>query len=261
MEKMNKFLKIAFVAEIVLILFLIYTIGKFLLLTSPADIANVVRKTYVWQAIWITLSSATISTFLGLLLGVPTGYFIARKNNSFTSLVENIMVLPTLIPHVIVGIIILVAFGGGTMGNFLTSLGIAIVDSFIGIVIVIFFVSFPYIVTASATAFRSYPISLEEVSYSLGIGEIETFFRISLPLAIPSILRGGILSFARAMSETGALLIVATYPRTAQVLILSKFETEGIREAQAISFVVIILSFLLFALFLSLKFSRWDKNG
>ncbi len=257
--KNNKFLTTSVLVEVALLVIVVYPIGYFLITTKPSKLQKVIIDITVWKAIWITISTSSLSTLLGLILGVPTAYAMSHKNNFIASIMEKVMVIPTLIPHVIVGIIILVALGGGKIGSILSKLGLSPVDSFWGIVFVLFFVSFPYILSSASAGFHSFPEALEESAYTLGVSPLKTFLKLSLPLAFPSILRGTILSFARAMSETGALLIVATYPRTAQILILNKFETEGLSNAQAISFIVIILSFIIFALLLSIKQANWNR--
>ncbi len=245
----NGVLRISFFSELILISVLLTPILIFLFKTDPAMLKKVAGDGEVWRAIEVTFFSAFVSTLLGVIIGVPAGYFLARKRGAVFRFIENLVVLPTLIPHAIVGImILLLSTENNVVGSLLQKAGIYFVDHFVGIVAVVFFVSVSYIVSSAISGFTSFPVSIEETSYTLGIGSVKTFLHISLPLAFPSILRGAILSFARAMSETGALLIVATYPRTAQILILDRFETSGLKEAQAISFIVIFLSLTLFGL-------------
>ncbi len=258
--KSNKFLRTTILIELVLLAIVVYPLLKFSISTDGNYLKKVWTDQSVWKAIWITISTSSVSTLMGLILGIPTAYAMSRRQNILSSIMEKVMVIPTLIPHVIVGIIILVAFGGGSVGNLLARLGLSPIDSFWGIVMVLFFVSFPYILSSALSGFHSFPRTLEETSYTLGVSPFKTFFKLSLPLALPSIIRGTILSFARAMSETGALLIVATYPRTVQILILNRFETRGLKEAQAISFIVIVISFVIFALLLSLKQMNWKES-
>ena len=258
--KKSNFLMITLLVEIILLLLVIYPLGDFILTTRISAIKKVVFDSSVWEAIWITIATSTASTTMGVVLGVPAAYAMSRRHNILASIMEKIMIIPTLIPHVIVGIIILVSLGGGKTGTILSKLGLSPVDSFWGIVFVLFFVSFPYIVSSALTGFHSFPVTMEESAYTLGVSYFKTFFKVSLPLALPSIARGTILAFARAMSETGALLIIATYPRTVQILILNRFETEGLVEAQAISFIVIVLSLIIFALLLSIKQVNWSQS-
>ena len=87
---------------------------------------------------------------------------------------------------------------------------------------------------------------LEHVARTLGATKLRTFFTISLPLALPSILSGAIMTFARAMSEVGAILIVAYYPKTAQILVMEYFENYGLRASRPIAVLLIILSLAIF---------------
>ncbi len=248
-------------AEILLLLFITYPILLLIFTTSPGDLTLSLRDRAVWYSIGITILTATIATVVGLLAGIPAAYFIARSNSRWSRLLENIMVLPTLIPHVIVGIIfVLTTASSNPAGYLMGKLGISLVDSLYGIVAVMLFVSITYIINSGVTGFNSFPGIMEEVAYSHGVSAATTFFKVSLPLAGPSIIRGAILSFARSISETGAFLILATYPRTAQVLIYNRFITEGLKKTQGIAVIVTVISFTLLLLLIMNRRAVWHEQ-
>ena len=259
--KNRKLIIIIASTEIFLLLLITYPILLLIFTTSTKDLALSVSDRSVWVSIGVTVLTATTATCIGLLMGIPAAYFIARSNSYWSRLLENAMVLPTLIPHVIVGILfVLTASSSNPAGYLLQTLGIPFVDSIYGIVAVMFFVSITYIINSAVAGFNSYPRVYEEVAYSHGVSPITTFFKISLPLAGPSIIRGVILAFARSISETGALLILATYPRTAQVLIYNKFITEGLKKTQGLAVIVIAISFILLLLLIMNKRAIWHDK-
>ncbi len=206
-----------------------------------------VRDTEVWSAIWVSFSAAGFSTLVGLILGVPTGFLLARRRFRGRELLESITNLPIVIPHVAVGIILLDWLNENSLvGNLFSRLGISFVDTIYGIVAAMCLVSISYIISSSIMGFKAVDPELEWTARSLGASPWYTFTRVTLPLVFPYLLRGSILSFARAVSEVGALLILAYYPKTAPILLYERFENYGLKSAKPIAALVILLSLFLF---------------
>jgi molybdate/tungstate transport system permease protein len=180
--------------------------------------------------------TATVTALLSLLLGVPLGYVLARMDFKYKSVVQGIVDVPIVIPHSVVGIMLLTTFSN------------SILDSYLGITMAMLFVSASFTVNSARDGFRMIDEKLEQVARTLGAGKLKVFFTISLPLAFPSILSGVIMTWARAMSEVGAILVVAYYPKTAQVLVLEYFENFGLRYSTPISVILISMSLTLFVI-------------
>ncbi len=187
-----------------------------------------------------TFEAAILSTVLLVIVGVPVAYVLARKEFRMKPVVEAIIDMPFVVPHPVVGIMLLTAFGS----RGLIPLGIE--DTFWGVVAVMLFVSTPLLVDTVKIGFLSIDVSLEQVARCLGASFSRTFFKVLLPLCSRSILAGAILALARALSEVGALLVLAYFPKTVNVLILEWLDALGLPYAIAVSCIYLIVVFVMF---------------
>ena len=121
-------------------------------------------------------------------------------------------------------------------------------SSVAGIVVVLTFVGLPFYINTVKTGFEAIPVRLEYVSRSLGAPFIATFLRVTFPLAWRSMLAGIIMCAARAISEFGAVVIVAYHPMIAPVLIYERFTAFGMKYSQPISVWLILVCLILFIL-------------
>lgn len=191
---------------------------------------------YVIEALRNSLLTATATALIALLFGVPLGYVLARKEFPGKSLVQALVDVPIVIPHSVVGIMLLVTFSS------------AILDSYAGIIAAMLFVSAPFTVNAARDGFLAVDEKVEAVARTLGASRLRVFFSVSLPIAFPSVASGVIMTWARAISEVGAILIVAYYPKTAQVLIMEYFNNYGLRASRPISVIMVAISLVIFVL-------------
>jgi len=191
---------------------------------------------YVMDAVKNSILTATATAIIALFFGVPLGYVLARKEFPGKSIVHALVDVPIVIPHSVVGIMLLVTFSN------------SILDSYTGIIAAMLFVSAPFTINASRDGFLAVDEKLEAVARTLGASLWKAFALISLPMASPSIASGAIMTWARAISEVGAILIVAYYPKTAQVLILEYFNNYGLRASRPIAVVMVGLSLGIFVL-------------
>lgn len=191
---------------------------------------------YVIEALRNSLLTATATALIALFFGVPLGYVLARKEFPGKSLVQALVDVPIVIPHSVVGIMLLVTFSS------------AILDSYAGIIAAMLFVSAPFTVNAARDGFLAVDEKVEAVARTLGASRLRVFFSVSLPIAFPSVASGVIMTWARAISEVGAILIVAYYPKTAQVLIMEYFNNYGLRASRPISVIMVAISLVIFVL-------------
>jgi molybdate/tungstate transport system permease protein len=230
------------------------------MMTSPT--LSVLKETImdrdVVRSIWLSLYTAGSAALISLVFGTPLAYLLARREFRGKRLTETIIDLPIVIPHPVVGIAILsVAGKNHWLGQIMSDLGIRIMGSVLGIVTVLTFVGMPFYLNAVKEGFESISPRLENVSRSLGASLFSTFFRITLPLAWRSILVGLIMCSARAISEFGAVIIVAYHPMTAPVMIYERFEEYGLKYSQPVA--VWLVSVCL-ALFLVLRILTLQKK-
>jgi len=152
-------------------------------------------------------SIASIS--LALILGVPTGYFLARTRFPGKAVLETFLDLPLVITPLIAGVGLLFLFGQNMLGPRLGEWGITILFTPWGAVLAQTFVACPIVMRSSRAAFERVGPRYEWAAATLGLGPSQVFFRISLPLARQGILAGTVLGWTRAMGEFGATLMVA----------------------------------------------------
>jgi len=206
----------------------------------------------VRASVAFTLLASGIALAVTLLLGVPLGHLLARRKFPGRSVVEAAVALPVVVPHLIAGLAILLAFAPQSpLGALAVRLGVPVFATVWGVVLVMVYVSAPYTVLASELAFRAVDDRLLETARSLGASPTAATRTIALPLALRGIV-------ARAVSEIGGLLIVAytVYPSgpyagpvtsPISVYIYTVYQI-SLAQAAAISVVFVLVAFALFVL-------------
>lgn len=164
-----------------------------------------------WSAIRLSLVVATTAMIVSLPFGIALGYLLARQQFPGKSLVETALSLPLVLPPVVTGYLLLVVFGRkGPIGQYLEAwFGLTIVFTWKGAALASAVMAFPLMVRAIRLAFAEVDVRLEQVARTLGAGWVETFFRVSLPLAQRGVIAGAVLAFARSIGEFGATIMIA----------------------------------------------------
>jgi molybdate/tungstate transport system permease protein len=230
-----------------LVLFIFIPIANLMISSDPSSILANLQDSEVINSIFISVYSALIATIIALLLGVPLAYILARHDFAGKGLVESIIDVPIVIPHTVSGIALLLVFtSGGILGAPFSKLGLVFTDAIPGIVIAMLFVSSSFVVNSAREGFESVDPRMEKVARTLGSGTLRTFFVITLPLSLRSIAVGSIMCWARAISEFGAIIILAYYPLAAPVLIYQRFVNFGLSSSTPVAVILISLSLALF---------------
>lgn len=199
---------------------------------GAGGIAAAFADAEVRAALALTLVTATMSVVIGVLLGTPIAWLLARKRFRGRALLAAILDLPLLIPHPVAGVALLLVLGRSSpLGGALLDAGLRIVGSPAGIIAAMLFVSVPLYVSGAREAFARVDPRYEGVARTLGEGPWRAFRRVTLPLASRGLSAAAIVMWARAVSEFGAIVIVAYHPRVASVLIYDRFATFGLRAA------------------------------
>lgn len=178
-------------------------------------------------ALWLTLQVAGCATALALLLGVACGLFIARTRWPGRRLLEALLTLPLVLPPTVLGYYLIVLFGRNSMlGAWLDEhLGLQLMFTWQGAVVAAAVVAFPLVFGAARAAFEGVDKSFESAARVLGASELKVFARVTLPLALRGIVAGTMLTFARAMGEFGATLMIAgNIPGKTQTLSLAVYD-------------------------------------
>lgn len=159
----------------------------------------------------LSLQVATVATFFVVLAGTGAAYVLAKKTFKGKQALDIIFTLPLVLPPSVTGYYLILLFGrNGFIGRYLYELtGWSIMFTWYAAALASFVVAFPLMVKTTRAAIESVDVNLINASYSLGHKELETFIKVILPLARPGIIAGAVLSFARAMGEFGATLMVA----------------------------------------------------
>lgn len=159
--------------------------------------------------LFLSLRAAGIATILVIIIGIPVSYRVAYMKRG-RGIVDAVCTLPMVLPPTVVGFFLLLFFGKNSMvGAWLMERGIPVVFSQTGMVIASAVVSFPLLYRTARGAFEQMDETLVQAAQTLGIGEGRIFFWIVCPNCMPGILAGVILSFARAMGEFGATIMLA----------------------------------------------------
>lgn len=215
---------------------------------------NSLTSVSILSAVGRSCFAAFLAVIITLVFGVPLAYLLARKDFRGKNLIEGIIDLPMAIPHVVAGIALLTVFGvNGLIGGPVSSL-IKFEGALPGIVVAMTFVSAPFLINSAREGFKSVNPHLEKVARSLGASEWVAFRKVTLPLAFPHILSGAVMSWARAISEFAAvIMLVGYFPMIAPGLIWSKFYSSGLEEGMSIAIVLLIITLTVFTI---LKYVR-----
>jgi molybdate/tungstate transport system permease protein len=203
----------------------------------------------VASAIWLSLLTSTIATAVLAVWAVPLAYALARVDFPGKRWALAMIDVPILVPQSVAGVALIVLLGpGSVLGSELEKLGLPISGSLLGIVVAQIFVAAPFLIKTAMTAFESVPLQYEFASRSLGASPAATFARIALPLASRGVLVGATLAWARAVSEFGCIVLFASSPVTAPVLVHTEFLRAGASESRPIAILLLVICLWIFVM-------------
>ncbi|GAC1462693.1 MAG: ABC transporter permease [Chloroflexota bacterium] len=218
---------------------------------------SVVAQTYAdpqtRSAVVTSLATASTTTVIVGMFGVPLAYGLARFRFPGKALVSVLVFLPLVLPPVSAGILLLILYGPyGTVGQILSPHGITLVDSSAGIVLAQVFVSAPFVVVTARAAFARIDLDYEEVAATLGASAWQRFRFVALPMALPGIAAGLTLGWMRALGEFGATVILAYHPYSLPVLNYVDLSSTGLEQALPLALLALMIAgttlLILFAL-------------
>ncbi|WP_440007164.1 ABC transporter permease [Halomicrococcus sp. SG-WS-1] len=267
-----------------------------LMLVASQDPGLVVEKATdpaVHRALYVSVYAPMLAALLSVALGVPLALVLARGFHG-QALVETLVDLPLVVPHSVAGLAVLFAYSGdgafdwlavsipGEFAAFGLLFDVPLFDGFhydfsvlgtmTGMVLAMTFVSAPFAVNAAREGFEAVDSRLQYAARTLGANRWETFRRVTAPLSVRGVLTGGVLAWARAVSEFGAVAIVAynvdvVYPplfgeraetQHAPVFIFREYTTGGLDESGAVATLLLALSV---AIFLVVRSLAYDDGG
>ena len=162
------------------------------------------------QALRLTVVTSVISLTVVVVVGTPFALLLARRSSRALRVIDTFVELPIVLPPVVAGVAMLMAFGrNGLLGPALASAGITLPFTTAAVIFAQIFVAAPFYIRAARVGFAAVDPAYEEVSQTLGVSPWGTFWRLTLPVAGPSLLTGLTLAWARAVSEFGATIMFA----------------------------------------------------
>jgi molybdate transport system permease protein len=173
-----------------------------------------------WSAIALSLRVAGVATLASLVPGLAVAWVLARRRFPGRALLDGLVHLPLILPPVVTGYLLLLAFGRrGALGAPLADLGIVFSFRWTGAALACAVMGFPLMVRAMRLSLEAVDARVEQAAATLGAGPLAVFLTVSLPLALPGVLAGGVLAFAKAMGEFGATItFVSNIPGETQTL-------------------------------------------
>src|SRR5699024_8459468 len=162
---------------------------------------------------WISLKVAVISTIIVTFFGIVISRWLYKRHGVIAKILESVIILPIVLPPTVMGFILLIIFSPRSfIGSFFTNvLHLPVVFTLTGAVIASVIVSFPLMYQHTVQGFRTIDNKMLNTARTMGASENKIFFKLILPLSKRSILSGVMMSFARAIGEFGATLMVAGY--------------------------------------------------
>ncbi len=163
-----------------------------------------------WSPLFISLATSLAATAVTLLAGLAAAAWRQNRAGAGAALIDGIFILPLVLPPTVVGFLLLLLFGrNGPLGKLLLQFGASVVFSWPATVIAATVVAFPLMYITARAALEQVDPHLLQAARTLGASESRIFREVALPLAWPGVLAGTILSFARALGEFGATLMLA----------------------------------------------------
>ncbi|MGB3245462.1 MAG: molybdate ABC transporter permease subunit [Sulfitobacter sp.] len=208
-----------------------------------------------WDALRLSLWVACWATLLAVPLALWIAWVLARRDFWGKSVVNALVHLPLVLPPVVTGYLLLIAFGrSAPLGRALETIGLQLAFHWSGAVLAAIIMGFPLMVRAMRLAIEAVDPKLEEAAATLGAPRRDVFMRVTLPLIAPGILAGAVMGFAKAMGEFGATItFVANIPGQTQTLpsaIWTALQIPG-GEGQAVIMVLMACAVAIGAVLLS----------
>jgi len=216
--------------------------------TPWASTLGILSDQGVQAALKLSLVCSLASTVLACLLGVPLAWVLARLRFPGKSLLRGITTLPMVLPPVVGGVALLLAFGRrGLIGEpVAAATGLGLPFTTLGVIVAEAFVAMPFLVITVEAGLRSMDVRFEDAARTLGAGRWTVFRRVTLPLIGPSLAAGAVLAWSRALGEFGATITFAgNFPGTTQTAPLAIYidlESGQLPAAVMLSLLMIVVS-------------------
>ncbi|MCA8837508.1 MAG: ABC transporter permease [Proteobacteria bacterium] len=185
-------------------------VAIFLRILPQHGIWLTIQQPLVTEALQLSLVTSLSSLGLTALLGTPVAYVLARYRFRGIGVLDTLVDMPTVLPPTVAGVALLMTFGRqGLLGQWLDMVGIRIGFTTVAVILAQSFVCAPFYIRAAQAGFQSVDGDLERVAHTLGYSPLRTFWRVTVPLALPALFSGRVMAWARALGEFGATIMFA----------------------------------------------------
>ena len=211
----------------------------------------------------LTLWTSLASAFVNVILGVLVAWVLVRYHFPGKGLLDSLVDLPFALPTAVAGLVYSSLYAeNGWYGRFLVPLGIEGAYSRLGIVLVLVFIGFPFVVRTLQPVLEGLESDVEEAAACLGANRFQTVLRVTLPSIVPAVITGFALAFARSLGEYGSVVFISgNMPfktEIAPVLVVARLEEFAYAEASAVAVVLLGISFV--TLFMINLIERWASR-
>jgi len=211
---------------------------------------SVVTSPRVEAAYRISFGASFVAALIDSMLGFLAAWALTRYRFPGAGVLDAIVDLPFALPTSVAGITLTAIFASsGLIGSMLAPLGIRIAFTRLGIVVALIFVGVPFVVRTVQPVLQELDLELEEAAETLGATQLQTFARVIVPAALPSVLTGFALAFARGLGEYGSVIFISgnmpMKTEIAPLLIVTELEQFDYRAATAIALVMLLASFVM----------------
>jgi sulfate/thiosulfate transport system permease protein len=234
--------------------------------------ASSLSPTRFWEAVWneraraayaLTFGASLTAAGANAVFGLLVAWVLVRYSFPLKRLFDALVDLPFALPTAVAGLVYSSLYvPNGWLGRYFVPLGIEGAYSRLGIVLVLIFTGFPFVVRTVQPVLEELEPELEEAAATLGAGRWQTFCRVLWPPLVPPLLTGFALAFARALGEYGSVVFIAGnkpfHTEIAPVLIVARLEEFAYEEATALAVVLLVMSFVLLGAINLLE--RWSKS-
>jgi molybdate/tungstate transport system permease protein len=258
-NKLINFNLIVCILSSIAVIYIVYPLVSIFTFVEPENMFDSFTRPKVIDALFLSIMSASISTVLIAIFGIPLAYCLARYRFPGSFLVRVVVIIPLVLPPLASGALLLGVFGPQSSIDRVFP-GIEFTQSLVGVIIAQTYVASPFMILASQSAFESVDESYEKIARVLGKKKIEVFVKISLPLAKKGILVGFIMAWIRAVGELGATIMMAYNPHTISIQIFEDNAIGGLRQAIPSIILVILLSVVTIFLFSMMMKKLDDKS-
>ena len=233
-----------------LLALLVLPLLALLLASSPDSLAEGMEHRLFGPALWLSARTTAISLAIVVLTGTPLSWWLAVAKPGRARVVAALVDVPIVIPPAVVGVALLEALGReGLFGPVLAAFGITLPFSTAAVVVAQVVVSSPFYVQAATNAFRRVDPDLMAVARTLGASPPGAFVRVALPVALPGLVGGAALGWARSVGEFGATLLFAgNFPGTTQTMPLAIYTALESDVDAAVAIAVVLAAIALLVL-------------